>query len=151
MPSISSVCPVLEPLVCGGGWPWALACSGLSCSEHTPAHVDLPLFRLTVERAADGTIELRVDPRILVSDPILTQSVSTTRQSELPNHDDEALAERIAWLDREGIARTDTFRDGVCPYLMKDGRVYKEDGEFRWEMPRDPNNPLRKPARARRY
>ncbi len=35
-------------------------------------------------------------------------------------------------------------------FVMKDGRVYKQDGEFRWEMPRDPNNPRRKPARVAR-
>lgn len=35
-------------------------------------------------------------------------------------------------------------------FVMKDGRVYKQDDVFRWEMPRDPNNPRRKPVRAGR-
>lgn len=32
-------------------------------------------------------------------------------------------------------------------FVMKDGRVYKQDGEFKWETPRAMDNPRRKPAR----
>ena len=33
-------------------------------------------------------------------------------------------------------------------FVMKDGTVYKQEGEFRWETPRNMNNPRRKPRRS---
>ncbi len=35
-------------------------------------------------------------------------------------------------------------------FVMKDGRVYKRDGRFEWETPRQMNNPRRKPQRTAR-
>jgi len=35
-------------------------------------------------------------------------------------------------------------------FVMKDGRVYKRDGRFEWDTPRQMNNPRRKPQRTAR-
>jgi imidazolonepropionase-like amidohydrolase len=33
-------------------------------------------------------------------------------------------------------------------FVMKDGRIYKQDGEFRWDIPTTLNNPRRKQPRG---
>ncbi len=33
-------------------------------------------------------------------------------------------------------------------FVMKDGTVYKQDGQFKWETPRNMNNPRRKTKRS---
>ena len=51
-------------------------------------------------------------------------------------------------MDRNPLDDVTALRE--IHFVMKDGRVYKQDGEFRWDEPRNPNNPRRKPARVAR-
>ncbi|MCH8247466.1 MAG: amidohydrolase family protein [Bacteroidetes bacterium] len=57
----------------------------------------------------------------------------------------EGLAADIVAVDDNPLDNINAIR-GVH-FVMKDGRVYKQDGRFEWETPRILNNPRRKPQR----
>jgi len=56
------------------------------------------------------------------------------------------LAADLIAFDSDPLADVTALR-GVH-FVMKDGTVYKQDGEFKWETPRNMNNPRRKPRRS---
>ena len=58
---------------------------------------------------------------------------------------EEGLAADIIAMHEDPLDDVTALR-GVH-FVMKDGRVYKEGGQFVWETPRRMNNPRRKPGR----
>jgi imidazolonepropionase-like amidohydrolase len=58
----------------------------------------------------------------------------------------EGLAADIIAMDVNPLDDVAALR--AVHFVMKDGRVYKQDGEFQWETPRSMNNPRRKPSRT---
>ena len=57
----------------------------------------------------------------------------------------EGLAADIIAMDKNPLDDVTALR--AVHFVMKDGRVYKQGGEFKWETPRHMNNPRRKPVR----
>ncbi|HUF11114.1 MAG TPA: amidohydrolase family protein [Rhodothermales bacterium] len=57
----------------------------------------------------------------------------------------EGLAADIIAMDENPLDDVTALR--AVHFVMKDGRVYKQGGEFMWETPRHMNNPRRKPGR----
>ncbi|HLE56996.1 MAG TPA: amidohydrolase family protein [Rhodothermia bacterium] len=57
----------------------------------------------------------------------------------------QGLAADIIAMDENPLDDVTALR--AVHFVMKDGRVYKQGGEFKWETPRHMNNPRRKPVR----